>query len=126
MTSYPRELTRSSMVDDDDDILGTQIRGSRSAIFFTDYLDCILETFDIIIVTINRASAPASNDDKATIAKATMKQAVISRTSDQDGAYLAKLLLDQGCNDRGSSRAAQISPFVNLQKLGVRDDVSGI
>jgi GDPmannose 4,6-dehydratase len=52
-----------------------------------------------------------------------MKQAVITGISGQDGAYLAKLLLDQGYNVCGTSRDAQISPFLNLQRLGIRDQV---
>jgi GDPmannose 4,6-dehydratase len=52
-----------------------------------------------------------------------MKKAVITGISGQDGAYLAKLLLEQGYNVCGTSRDAQISPFNNLHRLGIRDDV---
>jgi GDPmannose 4,6-dehydratase len=50
-----------------------------------------------------------------------MKKAVITGISGQDGAYLAKLLLEQGYSVCGTSRDAQISPFTNLQRLGIRD-----
>jgi GDPmannose 4,6-dehydratase len=52
-----------------------------------------------------------------------MKKAVITGISGQDGAYLAKLLLDEGYSVCGTSRDAQISSFTNLQKLGIRDQV---
>jgi GDPmannose 4,6-dehydratase len=52
-----------------------------------------------------------------------MKKAVITGISGQDGAYLAKLLLKKGYSVCGTSRDAQISPFTNLQRLGIRDHV---
>jgi GDPmannose 4,6-dehydratase len=52
-----------------------------------------------------------------------MKKAVITGISGQDGAYLAKLLLEQGYSVCGTSRDAQISPFTNLQRLGIREQV---
>ncbi len=52
-----------------------------------------------------------------------MKKAVITGISGQDGAYLARLLLEQGYSVCGTSRDAQISPFTNLQRLGIRDQV---
>ena len=54
---------------------------------------------------------------------AFMKKAVITGISGQDGAYLARLLLEQGYSVCGTSRDAQISPFTNLQRLGIRDQV---
>jgi len=53
-----------------------------------------------------------------------MKQALIFGVSGQDGAYLAKLLLDKGYRVAGTSRDAQMSSFANLAALGVRDHVS--
>lgn len=53
-----------------------------------------------------------------------MKKALISGVSGQDGAYLAKFLLDKGYKVFGTSRDAQISPFANLKKLGIKDRVS--
>lgn len=52
-----------------------------------------------------------------------MKRALICGVSGQDGAYLAKLLLDKGYDVFGTSRDAQISSFANLTKLGIRDRV---
>ena len=50
-----------------------------------------------------------------------MKKAVITGISGQDGAYLARLLLEQGYSVCGTSRDAQISPFTNLKRtLGIR------
>jgi GDPmannose 4,6-dehydratase len=49
------------------------------------------------------------------------KKALICGVSGQDGAYLAKLLLDKDYAVCGTSRDAQISSFNNLVKLGVRD-----
>jgi GDPmannose 4,6-dehydratase len=50
-----------------------------------------------------------------------MKRALICGISGQDGAYLAKLLLDKGYEVWGTSRDAQMSSFRNLVKLGIRD-----
>ena len=52
-----------------------------------------------------------------------MKTALICGVSGQDGAYLAKLLLDKGYIVHGSSRDAQISSFRNLAALGIRERV---
>ncbi len=52
-----------------------------------------------------------------------MKKALICGISGQDGAYLAKLLLDQGYSVCGTSRDAQMSSFSNLTRLGIRDSV---
>jgi len=46
-----------------------------------------------------------------------------SGISGQDGTYLAKLLLQNGCEVCGTSRDAQISSFRNLDRLGIRKDV---
>lgn len=50
------------------------------------------------------------------------KTALICGISGQDGAYLAKLLLDKGYRVVGTSRDAQLSSFSNLIKLRVRED----
>ena len=50
-------------------------------------------------------------------------RALICGISGQDGAYLAKLLLEKGYEVVGSSRDAQISSFSNLVQLGIRDKV---
>ena len=52
-----------------------------------------------------------------------MKRALICGVSGQDGAYLAKLLVDKGYDVYGSSRDAQMSSFGNLHKLGVHEQV---
>jgi GDPmannose 4,6-dehydratase len=52
-----------------------------------------------------------------------MKKALIFGVSGQDGAYLAKLLLDRGYAVDGTSRDAQISSFRNLEYLGIQDRV---
>ncbi|WP_446358521.1 GDP-mannose 4,6-dehydratase [Coleofasciculus sp. G2-EDA-02] len=52
-----------------------------------------------------------------------MKKALICGVSGQDGAYLAKLLLNQGYSVCGTSRDAQMSSFKNLVCLGIRDQV---
>lgn len=53
-----------------------------------------------------------------------MKKALICGISGQDGAYLAKLLLEKGYFVCGTSRDAQISSFRNLLRLGIRDQVT--
>jgi GDPmannose 4,6-dehydratase len=50
-------------------------------------------------------------------------RALICGISGQDGAYLARLLLDKGYEVFGTSRDAQIGAFANLVSLGVRDRV---
>ncbi|WP_293130066.1 GDP-mannose 4,6-dehydratase, partial [Microcoleus sp. bin38.metabat.b11b12b14.051] len=52
-----------------------------------------------------------------------MKKALICGISGQDGAYLAKLLLDRGYEVCGTSRDAQMSSFRNLARLEIRDKV---
>jgi GDPmannose 4,6-dehydratase len=52
-----------------------------------------------------------------------MKTALVSGVSGQDGAYLAKLLLEKGYRVVGTSRNAQVSSFENLHKLGIFDHV---
>ncbi|MGE5658361.1 MAG: GDP-mannose 4,6-dehydratase [Actinomycetota bacterium] len=52
-----------------------------------------------------------------------MKKALICGISGQDGAYLAKLLLNKGYVVCGTSRDAQISEFRNLFRLGIREQV---
>ncbi|QDK83097.1 GDP-mannose 4,6-dehydratase [Spirosoma sp. KCTC 42546] len=52
-----------------------------------------------------------------------MKTALICGVSGQDGAYLAKLLLDKGYTVYGGSRDAQMSAFRNLNRLGIIRDV---
>ncbi len=51
------------------------------------------------------------------------KRALICGVSGQDGAYLAKLLLEKGYEVYGTSRDAQLSTFINLHRLGIYDDV---
>jgi GDPmannose 4,6-dehydratase len=53
-----------------------------------------------------------------------MKKALICGISGQDGAYLARLLLEKGYEVHGASRDAQMCPFQNLVRLGLRDRVS--
>ena len=52
-----------------------------------------------------------------------MKKALICGVSGQDGAYLAKLLLEKGYTVVGTSRDAQVSSFRNLLRLGIRDQI---
>lgn len=52
-----------------------------------------------------------------------MKTALICGISGQDGAYLARLLLDKGYRVVGTSRDAQIARFGNLRRLGIRERV---
>ncbi|MDZ4814526.1 MAG: GDP-mannose 4,6-dehydratase [Pseudomonadota bacterium] len=51
------------------------------------------------------------------------RTALICGISGQDGAYLAKLLLDKGYRVVGTSRDAQMSSFGNLMRLGIRDQI---
>jgi GDPmannose 4,6-dehydratase len=48
---------------------------------------------------------------------------MICGVSGQDGAYLAKLLLDRGYRVVGTSRDAQVGGFGNLVRLGIREQV---
>jgi GDPmannose 4,6-dehydratase len=52
-----------------------------------------------------------------------MKKALICGISGQDGAYLARYLLDRHYQVYGTSRDAQISTFSNLVRLEIRDRV---
>lgn len=52
-----------------------------------------------------------------------MKKALICGISGQDGAYLAKLLLEKGYEVTGTSRDAQMSSFRNLQRLEIWEQV---
>jgi len=52
-----------------------------------------------------------------------MRKVLISGASGQDGAYLAQLLLEKGCEVYGASRDAQTCSFTNLQRLGIRGPV---
>jgi GDPmannose 4,6-dehydratase len=52
-----------------------------------------------------------------------MTRALICGISGQDGALLAKHLLDKGYTVVGTSRDAEISTFGNLTRLGIRDRV---
>lgn len=52
-----------------------------------------------------------------------MKRVLICGVGGQDGAYLAKLLLEKGYEVFGTSRDAQVSTFANLHKLGIRNQV---
>jgi len=52
-----------------------------------------------------------------------MTTALICGVGGQDGAYLARLLLDKGYRVVGTSRDAQVSSFANLAKLGILDQV---
>ena len=50
-----------------------------------------------------------------------MKTALICGVSGQDGAYLAKLLLEKGYHVVGTSRDAQVANFANLDRLSITD-----
>ncbi len=52
-----------------------------------------------------------------------MKKALICGVSGQDGAYLAKLLLEKGYEVFGGSRNAQTGSFRNLETLAIKKDV---
>jgi len=54
------------------------------------------------------------------------KSALICGVSGQDGAYLARHLLQQGYRVVGTSRDAQITRFDNLQALGIRGQVETV
>lgn len=53
-----------------------------------------------------------------------MKKALICGVSGQDGAYLAKFLLEKGYAVCGTSRDAQMSSFHNLTHLGIRTKIN--
>lgn len=50
-------------------------------------------------------------------------KALICGVSGQDGAYLAKLLLNKGYEVWGTSRDAQMASFSNLSRLGVKERI---
>ncbi|MBV9492189.1 MAG: GDP-mannose 4,6-dehydratase, partial [Verrucomicrobia bacterium] len=52
-----------------------------------------------------------------------MRTALVTGISGQDGAYLAKLLLNKGYRVIGTSRDAQMASLRNLDALGIRDQV---
>src|SRR5580692_1462409 len=52
-----------------------------------------------------------------------MKTALVTGISGQDGAYLARILLEKGYQVWGTSRDAQLPSFKNLDRLGIRKDV---
>ena len=52
-----------------------------------------------------------------------MTVALVCGISGQDGAYLARLLLDKGYQVYGTSRDCQMSSFRNLVRLGIQDQV---
>lgn len=52
------------------------------------------------------------------------KKALICGISGQDGAYLARFLLNKGYEVSGTSRDAQVASFANLIRLGIRDKVN--
>jgi GDPmannose 4,6-dehydratase len=51
-------------------------------------------------------------------------RALICGVNGQDGAYLARLLIDKGYEVWGTSRNSQTASFGNLNRLGVRDAVT--
>ena len=53
-----------------------------------------------------------------------MKRALITGISGQDGAYLARFLLQQGYEVLGTSRDAQVGSFRGLAALSIRNDVT--
>lgn len=55
-----------------------------------------------------------------------MKRALICGIGGQDGAYLAKLLLEKGYEIIGTSRDAMVTSFSGLASLGIRDRVRTI
>lgn len=52
------------------------------------------------------------------------RKALICGISGQDGAYLAKLLLSKGYEVIGTSRDAEASSFQNLNKLGIKSEIT--
>ncbi|MVM29570.1 NAD-dependent epimerase/dehydratase family protein [Spirosoma sp. HMF4905] len=55
-----------------------------------------------------------------------MRRALICGVSGQDGAYLAKLLLEKGYKVFGGSRDAQMSSFSSLRQLDIRQDIETV
>jgi len=52
------------------------------------------------------------------------KKALICGISGQDGAYLARLLLEKGYEVHGTARDAQMSAFYNLQLLALKEKIT--
>ena len=52
-----------------------------------------------------------------------MRAALICGVSGQDGAYLAKLLLEKGYRVVGTSRDAKTSSFENLRRLSILNEI---
>jgi GDPmannose 4,6-dehydratase len=52
-----------------------------------------------------------------------MRTALICGVSGQDGAYLAKLLLEKGYHVVGTSRDAQVAQLANLDRVSIKDHV---
>jgi GDPmannose 4,6-dehydratase len=52
------------------------------------------------------------------------RKALVSGISGQDGAYLARLLLEKGYQVFGTARDAQMASFRNLETLGIRSQVT--
>jgi GDPmannose 4,6-dehydratase len=52
------------------------------------------------------------------------KKALILGVSGQDGAYLARLLLEKGYEVHGSSRDHELSSFGNLELLGIKKEIA--
>jgi GDPmannose 4,6-dehydratase len=53
-----------------------------------------------------------------------MKKALVCGVSGQDGAYIARLLLEKGYEVYGGSRDSQMSTFKNLSSLGIKNDIN--
>ena len=53
-----------------------------------------------------------------------MKKALVCGVSGQDGAYIARLLLEKGYEVYGGSRDSQMSSFKNLNTLGIKNDIN--
>ena len=51
------------------------------------------------------------------------RRALICGISGQDGAYLARFLLDKGYEVHGTDRDAQMATFHNLARLGARERI---
>ena len=56
--------------------------------------------------------------------QAPQKTALICGVSGQDGAWLAQLLLSKGYRVIGTARDAQMNRFANLERLGIRSQVT--
>jgi GDPmannose 4,6-dehydratase len=53
-----------------------------------------------------------------------MKKALVCGVSGQDGAYIARLLLEKGYEVYGGSRDSQMSTFKNLTSLGIKNEIN--